>query len=369
MTFVLSDDATVVQRIFDHIDRRTTDESEAIWREPVANYRSPERYAAELALIRRLPVPFCPSVALPDTGSYFAREAAGTPILAIRGKDGRVRAFRNACRHRGTKLADGGGCAKVFECRYHGWTYDLDGGLRHVPHQQGFPGLDRSTRGLVPVHAVEQSGLVLVTQEPPRDEPGELPPLLSPSHRLLGVTDFETPANWKVLVEGFLEGYHIRYTHPETFYPVQYDNLNVVEQFGRNNRVVFPYQAIEKIRGVPVHERHSAGKLTYVYHLFPNAIIATFPQMIILVVVEPLAIDRSRFVTWRMTDRPLQIAEASAKVDRGVGFVDAGALEDRDVAIAVQQGLASGANEFLEFGRFEGAIVHFHRTLTGLLAS
>src|SRR5882724_4605772 len=142
MTIALSDDPSVVQRILDHIDQETTDESETVWRELVANYRSEARFAAELALVlRRQPTPFCPSVALPDDGSYLAREAAGTPILAVRGKDGRVRAFRNACRHRGTRLAEGVGCAKVFECRYHGWTYDLDGGLRHVPHQNGFPGL------------------------------------------------------------------------------------------------------------------------------------------------------------------------------------------------------------------------------------
>ncbi len=370
MTIALADDPTVVQRILDHIDRGTTDESETVWREPVANYRSKERFAAEIErVLRRQPTPFCPSIALPAPGDYLARDAAGTPIVAVRGKDGRVRAFRNACRHRGTKLADGTGCAKVFECRYHGWTYDLDGGLRHVPHERGFPELDRLARGLVPVDATERSGLVFVTQDRPALDArlGELPALVSPAHRLLGAAENEVAVNWKVLVEGFLEGYHIRSTHPDTFYPVQFDNLNVVERFGRNSRIAFPYRAVHKLRAVADAERRADGKLTYVYHLFPNAIVATFPGMMILVVVEPLATDRSRFVTWRMTDRPAADVEASAAVDRGASFVDAGAIEDRDVAIAVQQGLASGANEFLEFGRFEGAIVHFHETLRELV--
>ena len=59
------------------------------------------------------------------------------------------------------------------------------------------------------------------------------------------------PANWKIVVEGFLEGYHIRSTHRETFYPVQFDNLNVVETFGRNSRIAFPYRRINKLRDVP----------------------------------------------------------------------------------------------------------------------
>jgi nitrite reductase/ring-hydroxylating ferredoxin subunit len=147
----LLDDPSVVQRILDHIDHRTTDTSTATWREPIAHYRSAERFGAELALVlRRYPTPFCPSAALPESGSYVARPAAGTPILAVRGADGQVRAFRNACRHRGTQLVDGAGCAKTFMCRFHGWTYGLDGRLRHVPHEDGFPGLDKGTRSKAP---------------------------------------------------------------------------------------------------------------------------------------------------------------------------------------------------------------------------
>src|SRR5262245_26216052 len=165
----LLDDQSVVQRIFDHIDRKTTDVSEECWREPVAHYRSPERLELERELVfRRYPTPFCPSAALPETGSYVAREAAGTPLLAVRGRDGTVRVFRNACRHRGTQLAEGTGCAKAFVCPYHGWTYLLDGSLQHVPHEEGFPGLDTARHGLVPVAAVERGGLVFVSQDGPR---------------------------------------------------------------------------------------------------------------------------------------------------------------------------------------------------------
>src|SRR4030095_1489256 len=96
----------------------------------------------------------------PPTIPYVARDAAGTPILAVRGGDGRVRAFHNACRHRGAQLADGSGCQKAFVCRYHGWTYGLDGRLRHVPHEDGFPGLHKTTRGLAPGEATEMRCLV-----------------------------------------------------------------------------------------------------------------------------------------------------------------------------------------------------------------
>jgi phenylpropionate dioxygenase-like ring-hydroxylating dioxygenase large terminal subunit len=367
----LADDPSVVQRILDHIDARTTDLSDTTWREPVEHYRSEARLAAELAVLRRTPTPFCPSAALPEPGCFVARDAAGTPILAVRGADGRVRAFRNACRHRGAQLAQGAGCQKAaFACRYHGWTYGLDGRLRHVPHAHGFPGLDTSRRGLVPLATAELQGLVFVTQQEPalgEARADELPPLAPPGLRLVDTVEQEVAANWKIVVEGFLEGYHIRSTHPATFYPLQFDNLNVVERFGRNSRIAFPYRAIHKLRGVPAAERSADGTLTYVYHLFPNVMVATFPAYVFVVVLEPLSIDRTRFVTYRMTSRPEGDPEARAALERGADLIGAGAAEDGAMALAVQRGLASGANEFFEFGRFEGAIGHFHRTLHAML--
>ena len=372
----LMDDPTVVQRIFDHIDNQTTDLSEGSWREPVEHYRSPERFAAELDVLRSGTTAFCPSAALPEIGSYVARDAIGTPILAVRGADGRVRAFRNACRHRGARLTSGAGCEKAFVCRYHGWTYGLEGALRHVPHEYGFPGLEKETRGLVPLATVELRGLVFVTQEPrrPAPEPSleELPPLIAPGRRLAQATEQEFAVNWKILVEGFLEGYHIRPTHCGTFYPVQFDNLNVVETFGRNSRIAFPYRAVNKLRTVASAERSADGKLTYVYHLFPNVMVATFPQSVFMVAIEPLAVDRTRFHTYitvaggepdgESLDGPGRAASGA-----GAALIAAGAAEDNAVASAIQQGLASGANEFFEFGRFEGAIGHFHRNLYAAL--
>jgi phenylpropionate dioxygenase-like ring-hydroxylating dioxygenase large terminal subunit len=367
----LADDPAVIERILDHIDRETTDLGEATWREPVANYLSAERFAAELALLRRLAIPFCPSAALPEAGSYLARDAARTPILAVRGGDGAARAFRNACRHRGAQLAGGRGCRQALACPYHGWTYGLDGALRHVPHERGFPGLDKRARGLSGLACSEASGLVFVRQDAPRMAEGALdglPALIPPGHRLLHESALDVEANWKLLVEGFLEGYHIRSTHARTFYPVQYDNLNVVERFGPNSRIAFPYRAIEKLRAVAPAERSAEGRLTYVYHLFPNAMVATFPGRVFLVALEPLAVDRTRQLTWVLGAGDEREAEAGTRRERGAALVDAGAAEDRDVACAIQRSLASGANEFLEFGLFEGAIGHFHRTLHAALA-
>jgi len=366
---MLADDATVVQRILDHIDNKTTDLGDSVWREPVANYRCPERFAAEMRVLRSLPTGFCPSAALPEAGSFVARNAAGTPLLAVRDGEGRARVFRNACRHRGTQVADGAGCKKAFVCRYHGWTYGLDGALRHLPHEYGFPGFDKQRHGLVEVESVERHGIVFAKQgDDPAAALDTLPELISPAYRLLVTNERDIPANWKVLVESFLEGYHIRATHTSTFYPLQFDNLNVVERFGRNNRIAFPYRAVHKLRGAPPEQQSAAGVLTYVYHLFPNVMVATFPERMFLVVLEPLAIDCTKQITYLLTSGDDGDTEIQDALQRGSELVDAGATEDREVVCAIQRGLDSGANEYFEFGLFEHAIGHFHRSLHAALA-
>ena len=81
-----------------------------------------------------------------------------------------------------------------------------------------------------------------------------------------GGTEFDF--NWKIFVDGLLEGYHIRSTHAETFFPRQYDNITVVESFGRNSRVSYPYRSIEKLRDKPPAERKAVGALTQLNHCF-----------------------------------------------------------------------------------------------------
>ena len=374
MSGMLADEPDIVERLLNHIDHKSTDLSDGVWREPVAHYMSQARFSAEISQVfRKTATPFCPSAALPDTGCYVARDAALTPIVAVRGGDGKVRAFRNACRHRGVQLVDGTGCRKALTCRYHAWTYGLDGQLRGIPDEHGFPGIDKPDHGLVPVQCEEKSGMVFVTQDGAQDAAevrdgasAWVPDMFGPDWRLFTTVEQEFAANWKIVAEGFLEGYHIRSTHHDTFFPLQYDNINVVEEFGRNSRISFPYRRIEKLRKVPPAERKTSGMLTHVYHLFPNVMIATFPTNIIMTVLEPLAVDRTRIVTYTLSNLAGH-EEGRAAIAQGRDFVALGAAEDRDMACAAQRGLAARANDVFTFGLFEGAIRHFHRNLQDLI--
>jgi choline monooxygenase len=371
----VAEDAEIVRRILAHIDAGTTDVGRP-WREPVENYVNPTRFAAELEMLRAFPSVYVPSAAIPARGDHVERVSFGVPLFAVRGNDGRARVFRNACRHRGLALVEGPGCAHSLVCRYHGWTYRLDGSLAHVPHAEAFPDLDASARGLVEVESHEVDGLIVIGPlhgagrhadeaisaladgTPWRDK-------LLPADRLVYVDSTVRPMNWKVLVEQFLEGYHIRSTHRTTFYPLQYDDLNIVERFGANTRITFPYRNIERLRERPESEWNIERRVTFVYHLFPNVIIATFPDQVLVVTIEPVDIGHSAMTTYALTTAA--VADALTAVPTsGAGpgtLLAAGALEDNEMSEGVQRGLHAGANAFIEFGTHESALGYFHATL------
>jgi phenylpropionate dioxygenase-like ring-hydroxylating dioxygenase large terminal subunit len=374
MTGLMSDQE-VAARVLAHVRDGTTDRSDEVWREPVANYLSAERLQREIGVLRQTPIAFCPSAALPEKGSFVARDAGGTPLLVVRGDDGRVRAFRNACRHRGTPVAEGSGCASVFVCPYHGWAYRLDGALKSVTHAEGFPGFDLGANGLVAVRADEVLGLVFITQDQRASSNGDaaftapwdgLPELVAPTQELLHSNSGEVAVNWKVYLEGFIEGYHIRPAHPKTFFPYGYDNLNIIERCGRNARITFPFRRIEKLASVPPAERRVDGLLTYVYHLFPNVLVTVLSHHTNIVVLEPLALDRTRVVLYTLANRGDASTTEAAK--RDAEFVNqTGGAEDLALVLAIQRSIGSGANDVFTFGEYEGLIAHFHRNLTAAL--
>ncbi|MCV7117986.1 ring-hydroxylating oxygenase subunit alpha [Mycobacterium nebraskense] len=385
---VLADDVEIVRRVLAHIDAGTTDEGDP-WREPVENYLDPSRFAEERRLLRAMPSVFVPSATIPNPGDHVERIVFGVPLFAVRGRDRRARVFRNACRHRGFALVEEAGCSHALVCRYHGWTYRLDGSLSHVPNAEAFPGLDASTRGLVEVPSREVDGLIVIGAldfhagaQVLVDE--ALAALadgtawrdkLVPARRLVYVESTAKAMNWKVLVEQFLEGYHIRSTHRDTFFPVQYDDLNVVETFGPNSRITFPYRNIERLRERQESSWTTDARVTYVYQLFPNVMVATFPDLVLVIVVDPVDIDHSTLVVYSMvrpefadgTDR--SSADPPSNPAGAGSFIARGGVEDNEMSEGVQRGLHSGANEFVEFGRHESAIGHFHAALDERLAA
>ncbi len=375
-TLTMRNDAELLDQILDHIDNSTTDLGDDEWFEPVENYASKERFDAERRLMRRLPIPFCPVAALPEPGSYVARHSAGVPIVVVRDLEGTIRAFRNACRHRGMQLADGSGCTKIFRCNYHGWAYRLDGRLEYVPHEHGFPALDKGDNGLVPLHSVDvRSGLVFITQDEPVGLGAleSLPALLTDDQVIFESEEKVEEVNWKLTAEGTLEGYHIKPTHRESFFPFGYDNLNVVEMQGPNSRVCYPFRRIEALRDAPRDNVSLDRMVTLVNRIFPFTSVTRLAQHYGVSFAEPESPTRTRYFNYRLTLPTLgggkPSVDALARAKKDVEFLsDTGDKEDAKVVGDIQAAIGSGANTHYRFGRFESAIGHLHKNLALYLA-
>jgi choline monooxygenase len=159
-----------------------------------------------------------------EPGQFFTTRAGLVPVVVVRDEDGNLNAFVNICRHRATEVAEGRGKRMSLQCPYHAWTYGLDGCLRTAPRSELEPEFDKAEFGLVPVGVDTWGPFVFVNRN--LDAPplahylGRLPQIVADAGIDFGRMRFhdhaesEIAANWKAVVENYLECYHCPTAHP-----------------------------------------------------------------------------------------------------------------------------------------------------------
>ncbi|MGO4380749.1 aromatic ring-hydroxylating oxygenase subunit alpha [Pseudoduganella sp. RAF53_2] len=160
---------------------------------------------------------------LGEPGDHVACEIAGKPVLIVRQPDKTLKAFYNVCRHRAGPLAvcNGKG-ARALHCKYHGWTYELDGRLRAATEMQDAKDFDISGIHLPQIRVREWQGLVFVTlsDDTPafddvfKDISARIAPIDLSAMQFAKRDTYRIACNWKIYVDNFLEGYHLPFVHP-----------------------------------------------------------------------------------------------------------------------------------------------------------
>jgi choline monooxygenase len=296
---------------------------------------------------------------LPQPG-YFAGEAAGTPVVVTRDRDGELRGFVNVCRHRGFALADGEQTRETLQCPYHAWTYGLDGRLRAAPRSEEEPGFPQEELGLVPV-AVDTWGPFVFANaaadpEPLTDALGSLPAQVAE----LGLDvdslvhhsrwEAEVGANWKIVCENFLECYHCQVAHPAFSELIDVSpDAYVLSTDGRLSTQHGPPRTAAQEDELPRSQFH---------FLWPNLGINIFagrPNLSIGPIV-PRTPER----TYRFLDYFFGPDVEPTWIDDLLAFDDQVGKEDRALVEGVQRGVSSGALERgVLMGRSEQLIGHF----------
>jgi Rieske 2Fe-2S family protein len=299
---------------------------------------------------------------LPATGHYRTVRVGDESVLVVRGEDGALRALLNVCRHRGAQLCPAErGQTRTLQCRYHAWTYGLDGRLLRAPGLQDAPDFDKSAFGLVPVALDTWEGLVWVTlaEDPPSVADQILPQLadrLGDAGRLapyrmgalaVGRTlEYEVSANWKVIVENFMECYHCAPMHPELVRLLPAFRNGATQEHGLGTRLADDAEALTVSGRAPAppfpglapgHERHYYGMV-----IRPNVFLNLLPDHVIVHTLTPVSPDRSRVACDWLFD-PDAAARPGFDPTDTVALFDRVNRQDWEVCESVQAGVRSRA--------------------------
>jgi choline monooxygenase len=304
-------------------------------------------------------------------GAFVTADLAGEPILVVRDDQGQLRAFYNVCRHRAAQLVTlPEGQLRRLRCRYHGWTYDLNGRLRGTPEFDGVADFCRDDYGLVELAVDCWGPLVFVHAAPSLPLQDFLAPLpqRTATLNLEGLRfaerrEYFLNCNWKVFVDNYLDGgYHIHTVHPGLAGAIQYTHYRT-ETFGHSSVQIAPLKAADD----PVVGTVRRGDTAYYWWIFPNLMINIYQGVMDTNLVLPLGPERCR-VVFDFYFADTEGAAARRFIADSVAVAHQIQLEDMQVCEEVQRGLQSRSYRCGRFSvRREGGGYHFHQLLARYL--
>ena len=403
------------------MDARTHEASEKKWHDrypelgtgplPIEPYVSPEFFEKERdRIFRRVWLNVGRVEQIPARGDYFVKdlEICRTSILIVRGEDGAINAFHNMCSHRGNRVVwDTKGSCQVFACKYHCWTYGLDGALRQVPDEKKFFDLNKETLGLTPVAVDVWEGFIFINVDPNPSQ--TLKEYLGEAGRSFDGYPFgelasacfswqvEVKANWKVGKDAFQEVYHIFSLHSRSTGRMfatpsnPYLNVHELALFDPHARISVPanlnwqstpVEALAKRFGILTLQKQgisSKGMPPGVnptgaedwsfsgFNCFPNCSIFVSEGGFLTHSFWPLAVDRTLWEARIYFPKAKTLAERFSQEYSRSTFLDGVMAEDGGIFEKSQTMLASGAKKEINLSDEELLIRHHHKVIAQYL--
>lgn len=343
---------------------------------PVDVYTDPERHDRELTAIRRSPQLVAHSSELADPGDRIATTIGGIPIIVTRidRRDGggdapTVAAMVNACAHRGAPVVEvGPGHSRILSCGFHGWSYDLDGSLRSVSEAESF-GADPPCNGLTRLAAEERHGAIWVIAEPTIDNidvrgwlGADLDDLLTDvglgdlvHHRHV---ELDIDCNWKMLTDGFLETYHLKYLHRNTIAPYFPSNILAVDALGDHLGGLLPKnRLLRQFEDLPREEWNVLDHVTMAFVLVPGTVFQWQAGHAEVFSLRPDPVDATRSrVRLSLIVHPDRADDTELWDRNWDRLIETIPGEDFDIAQRVQANIAAGVVGPLQLGSTEWAL-------------
>jgi choline monooxygenase len=308
-------------------------------------------------------------------GDYFTADVTGERIVVTRGLDDQLRAFYNVCAHRAGPVAVGKGNRKSLQCKYHGWTYNLNGGLMNAPEFDGVQNWRKEDICLTAVQVEAWGPFIFVNLDPAappmRDIYGDIDAEIKrkgfniASMRAFERRDYIIDCNWKVYVDNYLEGYHVPIAHPGLYRELDYEQYRV-DTFRYYSSQYAPIRPA-KLGDVQGRDRRyvrteDEAEALY-YWIFPNVMLNIYPDNMSINIILPLGHDKTLTIFEWYFEEP-GTGEGWESMQQTIAFSDEIQQEDIEICVAVQQGLKSRA---YDTGRFsvkrENGVHHFQKLI------
>lgn len=345
---------------------------------PPAIYHDPLIYERELdRLFRQDWICIGRHAEMPNPGDYLSRDIIDSPVFVVRQRDGSIKAFANVCLHRAARLLEGSGHVSRISCPYHSWTYEIDGRLIGAPFMNETAGFDAAAFRLQELRCESWEGFIYVSLS------ADAKPIAEALAGLTGlVGDFRMgdyvsvyehveswDANWKCLVENYMDSYHIHRVHKDSF--ARYGSSeDITHLFPGEDAYTYHYiQENEERKSVHAHAENTWLKdddryKTYLINIFPSHVIQLQPDMLWYLSILPEGIDRLQ-MRWAVSI-PAEILDSAtdrdAVIEEQMALIHQVNSEDKSIVTNVASATASpharqGPMSWLErnlwdFGRY-----------------
>ena len=372
-----SDQLRCARRLLGHVENRGTDKEKSIYFQDVSKYTSRDRLEGEKkSILKKYPLLIGFSNDIASAGDYIAEDFVGTPVLVVRAKDGSLKAFLNMCSHRGACVASGKGeGARGFVCPYHGWVYNTDGDLVTLPHKEDFSPLSKAELSLQKLPVQEKYGMIWLGLTPGQtfDIDDHLDEFAR-DFRAFGYEKYHhfktleitRNMNWKMVIDTFLENYHLRTLHKNTIGDSILSYTQLSDAAGKNQRLIQARKNFAELRQIEETEWDFLKRTAIAYVLFPNTLFIHQSDHVEIWRSFPDGDDpkRSRIFFDFYVPEPPESEKAQRywqkNLDYGVSIV---LDEDFVLGERNQANYVSGEREHLIFGQNESGLTRYHTAM------